>query len=129
MPQFGKRSKDNLNTCHPDLQRLFNEVVKHWDCSIICGHRTEEDQNKAFHEGKSKLQFPQSKHNSYPSKAVDVVPYPVDWQDRDRFYHFAGIVVGIATQMNIKIRWGGNWDGDFQVKDENFMDLPHFELV
>ena len=129
MPHFGPRSIENLSECHPSLQRLFKEVIKHYDCAVICGHRGKEEQDRAFFEGKSKLTFPMSKHNKVPSLAVDVVPYPVDWRDRDRFYYFAGLVKGIASSMGIKIRWGGDWDSDNNFKDQSFHDLPHFELV
>jgi hypothetical protein len=64
-----------------------------------------------------------------PSRAVDVAPYPIDWNDFKRFYHFAGIVRAVAHQRGVKIRWGGDWDSDFDFKDERFLDLPHFELV
>ena len=125
---FGKWSRKNLKTCHPDLQKLFNEVIMHVDCSVICGHRGEEDQNKAYHEGRSKLKYPHSKHNKKPSLAADVVPYPIDWQDANRFYMFAGVVRGIAAMMNIEIRCGADWDGDMEIKDQNFHDVVHFEL-
>jgi len=128
MPAFGERSRNNLVTCHEDLQKLFNEVIKHYDCSVICGHRGQEEQDKAFHNGFSKLKFPESKHNKMPSLAADVVPYPIDWDDTRRFYMFVGIVRGIAAGMNISIRCGADWDGDMEVKDQNFHDLPHFEL-
>lgn len=129
MPTFGQRSRNNLETCHEDLQKLFNEVIKHFDCSVICGHRGQEEQDMAFHDGRSKLKFPQSKHNKMPSLAADVVPYPIDWNDTRRFYMFVGIVRGIAAMMNIPVRCGADWDGDMEVKDQNFHDLPHFELL
>jgi peptidoglycan L-alanyl-D-glutamate endopeptidase CwlK len=129
MPNFGERSRINLETCHEDLQRLFNEVIKHFDCSVICGYRGQEEQDKAYHNGQSKLKFPESKHNQMPSLAVDVVPYPIDWSDHERFYMFVGIVRGIAAMMNIPIRCGADWDGDMEIKDQNFHDLPHFELI
>ncbi len=128
MPQFGKTSLEKLATCHPDLQKLFGEVIKHYDCTIIEGHRSDEDQLKAFNAGKSKIKSG-GNHNQTPSLAVDVVPWPVDWNDKNRFYHFAGRVQGIAQMLNIKIRWGGDWDSDNDLKDQNFYDLPHFELV
>jgi len=128
MPKFGSKSKQRLSTCHEDLIDLFNEVIKYFDCSVLEGHRNEEDQNKYFEEGKSKVKFPKGKHNASPSNAVDVVPYPVDWNDTDRMYYFAGIVKGIAATMEINIRWGGDWNNDTQVKDTKFKDLPHFEL-
>ena len=129
MPAFGERSRNNLETCHGDLQKLFNEVIKHFDCSVICGHRGQEEQDRAFHDGRSKLKFPQSKHNKMPSLAADVVPYPIDWNDTRRFYMFVGIVRGVAAMMNIPVRCGADWDGDMEIKDQNFHDLPHFELL
>jgi peptidoglycan L-alanyl-D-glutamate endopeptidase CwlK len=104
------------------------EVVKEFDCTILCGTRSKEEQERLFLEGKSKVHFPHSKHNGSPAKAADVAPYPVDWRDIRRFYFFGGYVLAIAKQMGIDIRWGGDWDGDLQVKDQNFNDLPHFEL-
>lgn len=129
MPKFSQKSKNNLESCHDDLQKLFNEVIKYFDCSIICGYRGERDQNEAFFNGNSKVMFPNSMHNLYPSLAVDVVPYRLDWEDIDRFYYFSGFVLGIAKTMNIPIRWGGDWDSDTEVNDNKFNDLVHFELV
>jgi len=80
-----------LSTVHTDLQDVFLEVIKHIDCTILCGHRDEEEQNNAFHEGKSKLKYPQSDHNKAPSLALDGAPYPIDWRNTKRFYYFAGI--------------------------------------
>ena len=131
MASFGRTSTKRLRTCHPSLQKLFNEVVKHFDCSIICGHRNEEEQDKVFYDGKSKVQFPNSKHNSTPSRAVDVAPYingKVCW-DKEQLYCFAFFVWGTAIQMGIKIRLGADWDGDGNIKDQTFFDRPHFELV
>jgi len=133
MPRFGKRSRRRLDTCDVRLQRLFQEVVEHFDCSVIQGHRGEEEQNQAYDAGRSKLRYPDGKHNASPSKAVDVAPYPIDWGDRDRFHYFAGFVMGMATKLsdkipNLRIRWGGDWSMDTQVKDNRFDDLVHFEL-
>lgn len=129
MPKFGKKSEERLATCHVDIQRLFNEVIKHYDCTVTCGHRGKDEQDEAVRTGVSKLAWPNSKHNSLPSKAVDVVPFPIDWEDMSRFYHFGGFVLAVAKQLGIKIRWGGDWNGDLKFRDEKFKDLPHFELV
>lgn len=134
MPKFGQRSADNLATAHPDLQKLFNEVVKTYDCTILCGFRNEEDQNNAYHEGRSTKKWPEGKHNKQPSEAVDVAPYfaeapHIRWEDKEKFYHFAGYVQAVADQLNIKIRWGGNWDSDDELHDQTLFDLPHFEIV
>ena len=128
MPRFGKRSIGRLQTCDQKLQELFYEVVKHFDCSVIEGHRGEERQNKAYAEGKSKLKYPNGKHNQTPSIAVDVAPYPIDWSDRDRFHYFGGFVLGVAKEMGMNIRCGGDWNQDTQTKDNKFDDLVHFEI-
>jgi len=129
MYKFGSRSKKHLVTLDERLQKVLNEVIKYVDCSIIEGHRSAERQNKLFEEGRTKVKYPNGRHNSNPSRAVDVVPYPIDWDDRERFHLFAGFVIGIAQSMEIKLRWGGDWNMNFEVDDNNFDDFPHFELV
>lgn len=128
MPKFGFRSRTHLETCHHRLQHLFNRVILDYDCAILCGNRNEADQNAAFAAGKSQLRFPDSRHNSSPSSAVDVAPWPIDWNDIGRFRFFGGFVVGIAAMQGIEIRWGGDWDRDPNTPN-NFNDLLHFELV
>ena len=128
MPRFGKRSREGLATCEKDLQMVFNEVIKYVDCSVLEGHRKKDRQNALYDEGKTKVRYPNGRHNASPSRAVDVTPYPVDWADRERQTLFAGFVLGVANQMGIKLRWGGDWDQDFQVQDNKFDDFPHFEL-
>ena len=128
MPYFGKSSKKRLLTCDDRLQKVFNEVIKHVDCSVLEGHRGEDRQNKLYEEEKTKVKYPNGRHNRLPSSAVDVTPYPVDWKERERQTLFAGFVIGVASQMGINLRWGGDWDQDFQVVDNRFDDFPHFEL-
>ena len=128
MPKFGTVSKERLATAHPDLQKLFNEIIKNIDCSVTEGHRGKELQNKYFDEGKSKVRFPDGRHNKNPSLAVDVTPYPVDYNDRERQTLFAGYVLGVASQIGLNVRWGGDWNKDFSVADNRFDDMPHFEL-
>jgi peptidoglycan LD-endopeptidase CwlK len=135
MPKFSQASLDKLSTCHPDLQILFNEVIKYVDCTIIEGFRDKDAQNKAFAEGKSQRQWPDGNHNQLPSLAVDVAPYPIDFNDVKRFYYFAGIVMGFSVKLKQEgliahdIRYGGDWNRDYDAKDNNFNDLVHFELV
>ena len=110
MPKFGRTSRKRLITCHEDLQDLFNEVIKYVDCSVLEGHRGKERQNKLYDEKKTKVKYPNGRHNDSPSNACDIVPYPVDWNDRERFHLFAGFVLGIAQSMEINVRWGGDWN-------------------
>ena len=128
MARFGRKSRTNLLTCDDRLQEVFNEVIKYVDCSVLEGHRSEERQDNLYDKGRSKVKYPNGRHNQSPSRAVDVTPYPVNWKDRERQTLFAGFVIGIANGMGITLRWGGDWDMDFQVKDNGFDDFPHFEL-
>lgn len=128
MPSFGKGSQEKLATCDVRLQNLFNEVIKYFDCTVVCGFRNQAEQDEAFAKGLSKKKWPTGEHNKDPSRAVDVIPYPMDWNDLNQMRYFAGFVVGVATMMKIKIRWGGDWDRDNDLKDNKFQDLPHFEV-
>jgi hypothetical protein len=134
MPRYSLRSQDKLSTCHPDLQKVFNEVIKRYDCTIVYGKRGKEAQNEAYANGFSKVKYPNSKHNTTPSRAVDVLPYHTNephlrWNDDKSAYHFAGYVLRVAEEMGIKIRFGIDWDGDLEFKDQGFIDRPHYELV
>lgn len=128
MPRFSRASEAALASAHPDLQRLFREVIKYADCKVLEGHRDKVAQDAAVATGHSKVRWPKSKHNSLPSLAVDVVPYPINWKDTKRFYFLAGFVKGVASQLGLIVRWGGDWDSDGDFADQSFMDLPHYEI-
>ncbi len=133
MPRFGRRSNINLDTCHHDLQRLFREVVKTYDCSVLWGHRTKEQQDEMYLSipPVTKVQYPDSKHNSIPSMAIDVAPWlngNITFEPR-QCYHFAGYVKATADRMGIQIRGGADWDNDNDINDQTFNDIIHFELV
>ena len=147
MPSFSKKSASILETCHPKLQQVFNEVVKTFDCTIISGHRPPEEQFKLFQKGRIKDDLGNwlivkredvvtykdgyeklSKHNYRPSLAVDVVPYPVEWDNKDRMIYFAGFVKGVSEKLGFEIVWGGDWDADTDMEDQTFKDLPHYQL-
>ena len=129
MPSLSIASKVKLDECHPDLKRLVEEVIKSMDVTVICGHRPKDEQELAFAEGRSKVHYPNSNHNMLPSNAVDIAPYPIDWNDVRRFYYMGGYVLATAERLGIKVRWGGDWSGNFDIKDQNFHDLPHIELI
>ena len=127
--KFGKRSQANLNQCTPVLKELMTRslMTSNSDFSVICGHRGEEEQNEAYRKGHSKLKFPQSKHNKFPSEAVDVVPYPLDWTDTASFEELSEHIKHIWSMMEAEkatgdweLQWGGDW--------KSFKDMPHYEL-
>lgn len=134
MPHFIRKSIDRLNSCDPRLQLICHEAIKIYDFTVIEGYRDKERQTLYYNEGKSKTKYPNSKHNKKPSQAVDIAPYNpiirgIDWNDKESFHLLAGIMFGVAHSHDIALRWGGDWDGDWNLRDQTFYDLPHFELI
>lgn len=144
MSNYSKTSLERLSTCHPDLQIIFKEVIKYFDCTIACGFRNQKEQDDAFARGATEVKWPNGNHNKYPSMAVDAYPCPVELnatnQREKNIYiylmsYFAGQVMAIARQLKVdgkishNLRWGCDWDGDNNIKEHSFLDFPHFELV
>ena len=130
--KFSDRSKRHLATLRPELQSLLEEAIKVRDFSLIAGHRPKEEQDHAFATGRSKLKWPESKHNTFPSEAFDAIPYPftqADWEDRELWIGWSNWMVGFAAARGITLRSGYDWDRDFDHRDQRFMDGPHFEMV
>ena len=141
---FSEKSLANLKTCHEDIQKILVELIGMYDFSVIEGHRDKATQLKYYREGKSKLDgiTKKSKHQSFPSMAVDIMPYKKGTNafsgkelDERRFYMMMGMVKAIADKLLIqgkishRVRFGLDWDGDDTFADQTFHDLPHFELV
>ena len=124
MYKFGKRSRERLKGVDAKLVNVLNELIKIMDVTVIEGLRSAERQEELLKKGATKVKY--SKHME--GKAVDIAPYPIDWDDRDRFHYMGGMIRGIAKQLNLNVRWGGDWDSDGEVKDNNFDDLVHIEI-
>jgi peptidoglycan L-alanyl-D-glutamate endopeptidase CwlK len=124
MPKFGKRSRERMRGVDSRLINVMNELIKLMDVTIIEGLRTKERQEELVAKGASKTKF--SKH--IEGKALDLSPYPIDWENRDGLYYMGGMIRGIAQQLGYDIRYGGDWDSDGQTKDNNFDDLVHIEI-
>lgn len=132
MPQFSESSLKKLGAVHQDLQMLFSEVIKSFDCTVISGIRTQEEQQRLYAQGRSEPGniithmdgvLKRSKHQG--GLAVDIVPYPIDWNDHERFRQFGWYVKGIAKTLKRygaienDIKWGGDW---------KWKDLPHWQI-
>jgi hypothetical protein len=124
MYKFGRKSKERLKGVDVRLVNVLNELIKIMDVTIIEGLRSEKRQKELLAKGATKVKY--SKHME--GKAVDLAPYPIDWENRDGFHYMGGMIRGIGKQLGIKIRWGGDWDSDGDVKDNGFDDLVHVEL-
>ena len=127
MPKFSLRSKERLGTCHKDIRKVCENVIKTYDITVLEGHRNKADQEQYFKAGKSLLHYPKSKHNALPSLAVDLAPYPVDWDDTARFKEMWEVFKAVAQQLRecgeitSEFAWGGDW--------KKFKDLPHIEII
>lgn len=123
---------DRLNSLELTLQQIVIEVNHIIAIFIIEGHRGEEAQNKYFSEGKSKVKWPEGKHNTMPSKAVDIAPLingKIEWNNIQQFAFMNGIVKGVAYLLGIKIRQGIDFNMNNIVTDDKFKDAPHVELA
>ena len=132
MPVFSQRSKDRLATCDPRLVEVMNLAIKRIDFSILEGHRDKEGQDKAFATGKSKVRWPNGKHNKIPAKAVDILPYPfknIYWNQPQIWADYAKVILECARELGYHVRWGGDWNENGEWRDERFFDGPHFELM
>ena len=124
MPHFGKKSKERLKGVDNKLIKVLNELIKIMDVTIIEGVRSSERQEKLLKQGATKVKY--SKHME--GKAVDLAPYPIDWDDLERFYYMGGMIRGIGKELGINVRWGGDWDSDGNIRDQSFNDLVHVEI-
>lgn len=132
MPAFGTTSRQRLKGVHPGLIAIAEDVVEMYDITVLHlgGMRTHDVQKQLVKEGSSKTL--NSKHlpqeDGY-SHALDIAPYPIDWDNSDRFFFMAGLVMMAAKKRGVKIRWGHDWDQDMDFDDQKLNDSPHFELV
>lgn len=124
------------------------EVVKIIDTAILEGERYKETQDRYVDLGYSNLRWPNSKHNltiqekiaGKKSQACDGGPYPIIWpnkitrpdtfvKDVGRWYVWVGVVRAVAYTLKIPIRCGADWNGNWEIADQTFDDLPHIELA
>lgn len=128
MPSFGTTSRRNLELVDPRLVGVLNEAIKSVDFSVVWGHRSMEAQQRAFREGKSRLQWPSSKHNKMPAQAVDIIPYPGGWDAPwEQWFEMATYVLAAAAAQGVRIRWGGHWK-NYSGHGEYDRDWAHFEI-
>ncbi len=152
MPSFGGKSTTALSGCHQDIQSIMREVVKWRDISIIEGQRTAERQHYhwakgrqlrsvgldhkvkdnwkvmeqsevvTYKDGYEKL----SRHQGVPvSEAVDVVPYPEMWGDKNAFQELSGVIKSTQARLFAEGKIVRVLDWGFDLWD---FDAPHYQL-
>lgn len=123
---LGKRSLERLVGVHPDLVRVVKRAIEltNHDFSVIEGLRTLETQRAYVAKGASKTM--NSRHLT--GYAVDLYPVgrPTPW---DKCPVVAAAMLAAAVELDVAIRWGGDWDMNGDSRDETFYDGPHFELL
>ncbi len=125
MPSFGRTSKKHFDTLDTRLQEVLKIAIQVYDFAVFCGTRSEEDQNDAYFSGKSKVMYPNSKHNKNPSLAVDIMPWfkekpHIRWDNTIECERLSKIIKAVAISLGHEITWGGSW--------KNFPDFPHYEV-
>jgi peptidoglycan L-alanyl-D-glutamate endopeptidase CwlK len=119
---------------HPDLIKVVERAIELTDIDFKVGEgvRTLVRQKKLVAEGKSKTL--NSRHipgKDGLGKAVDLWVLKngtVTWEQAD-YVRLSKFVLQAAKELGVAIRWGGDWDGDGNWKEEKFFDGPHFELL
>lgn len=136
MAEFGEKSKARLATCDDRLVQIFRAVNDQRPCTILEGVRSQEDQDRDFEKGVSRLKWPHGKHNVQEPgelcKAVDVKPDDMTFdppEPPERWKEFADQVQAVADSLGILIRWGGAWAGTYPNPPGVLNDLDHFELA
>ncbi len=125
--KLSNKSLERLNETHRDIQfimkvteHLVNTEEPEFDIVVLCGYRGEEEQNRLYKEKKSQLKYPNGKHNKRPSEAIDIAPYPTDWNNIDEFNKMCDYIKRAADILGIEIIQGRDW--------KTLKDYPHFEL-
>ena len=126
--KLGQRSIDRLKGVNPSLVAVFKRACETmpFDVTVLEGLRSYERQQELLKQGATKVSV--SRHMS--GNALDIAPYPIDWNDLERFQIVAEHMFKAAKELGIVIRWGGTWERSFTkpVKWAKFLDAPHFEL-
>lgn len=126
--KLGQRSLDRLKGVNPSLVAVFKRACETmpFDVTVLEGLRSYERQQELLKQGATKVSV--SRHMS--GNALDIAPYPIDWNDLERFQIVAEHMFKAAKELGIVIRWGGTWERSFTkpVKWAKFLDAPHFEL-
>jgi len=117
---LNKKSLDRLSGVHPDLVAVVKLAIElsDIDFQVIEGVRSKTRQEQLFKAGAS--QTLNSRHLT--GHAVDLAALINDsirW-DWPLYFKIADAMKKAATQLKIKIVWGGDW--------RTFKDGPHFEL-
>jgi hypothetical protein len=117
---------EKLKTAHPLLVAWFQRVkARHINAHVSWAYRGPEDQEKAFKEGKTKLHYPDSKHNNMFNGKPCSLALDLFILDEDGVARFPGLwyaKLNVENEANKEpIFWGGRF--------KSFGDLDHWQLI
>lgn len=143
MYKLSKRSLTNLQGVNTNLVKVVQRAIEitKQDFMVTEGLRSREQCCINYGKGRTAQQCTQkgvpakyaqpniskvtwlnnpfaSKHSQ--GRAVDLVPYPVDWNDLAKFRSIAEAMKQAAKELDVSINWGGDW--------QKTKDYPHFEV-
>lgn len=139
MFKLGTLSLKRLEGLHPDLDAVVRRAIEltEQDFTVLEGVRTPQRQRELYAQGRTRpgrvvTWTLQSRHFPGPDgfgRAVDLCPYPVDWNSPAKFDAIAKAMFEAAKELEVEIRWGADWDRDGNPRERGESDSPHFELV
>lgn len=128
--RLGARSLEKLQGVHPFLVDCVHRAIRITtiDFSVRQGVRDLEMQRRYFHQGRTRTM--DSRH--LYGLAVDLAPYVngrIVWT-KDLFLPIRAAMFQAAVEAggDYPLRWGGDWDSDGDMTDQDFHDRPHFEI-
>lgn len=136
---LSKASLDKLQGVHPKLVNVVKRAIEltKQDFKVLEGVRTPERQKELYAQGRTKpgpkvTWTLTSNHFVNPKTgyghAVDLVPYPVDWETLSKFDAIQKAMFAAAKELGVTIRWGANWNRNGKPREKGETDSPHFEL-
>lgn len=136
---LGATSLKRLDGVHPDMVRVVKRAIQltEQDFLVLEGVRTPERQMELYAQGRTKpgaivTWVKTSNHfrNTLTGygHAVDLCVYPVDWKNTKGFDEIARAMFAAAKELNVRIRWGADWNQNGTPRERGETDSPHFEL-
>ena len=131
--KLGKTSIARLKGVDETLVNIVKRAIEisEIDFSVLEGVRTLERQRELYAQGRTstgKVVTWTMKSRHIEGKAVDLVPYPLDWNDLSKFDKIRNAMFQAAKEQDVNLRWGADWDGDGKYREKGEYDSPHFEI-
>ena len=121
--KLGKTSLARLKGVDETLVNVVKRAIEisEVDFTVLEGVRTLERQRELYAQGRTapgKIVTWTMKSRHIEGKAVDLVPYPLDWNDLEKFNKIKDAMFQAAKELDVNLRWGADWDGD-----ENYREM------